>query len=624
MTTYYLFMHVILALIVSGAAAFHFERRRAPQGVYERGDRYRQRRYTPLIQPDLLLICIGALIVFLPLMGGRELALQFLRRTIPGLFLHITLYYALLLPLMIPLRRRVSAAACAALWMLPNLYYIFFNAMFCLDRPLWLIRLPLGHADGTRILAVWFVGAAAVLLWRIASHLRFRRAILRDSHDAPEEAQTLFDALLPEICNKKPGRLWSCRLTVSPHVRVPLTVGLFSWSAVVALPDRSYTAEELSLILRHELIHVQRRDSAAKFFLTFCTAACWWNPLMWLAMRRCAADLELCCDELVLLDAGLDTRKRYASLILSEAGDERGFTTCLSSSAESLRYRLKSILEPGRRNSGGLIAGLVLFLGTVTFGVAALGTNARPAGELLPRETIAAIDGCLQGGWNSTEYEDRDGAFGSYLRTLTVCDLSGEYLNRGDADDPWVRFRWETDEAVVFAELGEHWLTICGDGTYYLPDAPDWAYIERCLTSLPPGEAEPKMPSMMIWFFDDRRTTMIAADREIAVKRVNGEEQERKLWYDRDSEMSPIETTLDRCSLAFEPVTPVSFTVTAKNKQGEVIDTWTGDHIRQMENAVPLCEGVTHFEVDARFVYEDYAPAEIEYEMRFWFSVRRQ
>ena len=42
MTTYYLFMHVILALIVSGAAAFHFERRRAPQGVYERGDRYRQ------------------------------------------------------------------------------------------------------------------------------------------------------------------------------------------------------------------------------------------------------------------------------------------------------------------------------------------------------------------------------------------------------------------------------------------------------------------------------------------------------------------------------------------------------------------------------------------------------
>ena len=71
-------------------------------------------------------------------------------------------------------------------------------------------------------------------------------------------------------------------------------------------------------------------------------------------------------------------------------------------------------------------------------------------------------------------------------------------------------------------------------------------------------------------------------------------------------------------------MTPVSFTVTAKNKQGEVIDTWTGDHIRQMENAVPLCEGVTHFEVDARFVYEDYAPAEIEYEMRFWFSVRRQ
>ena len=45
--------------------------------------------------------------------------------------------------------------------------------------------------------------------------------------------------------------------------------------------------------------------------------------------------------ETVLLDADSSVKRQYAGLLLKTAGDERGFTTCLSASAGALRYRLK-------------------------------------------------------------------------------------------------------------------------------------------------------------------------------------------------------------------------------------------------------------------------------------------
>lgn len=72
----------------------------------------------------------------------------------------------------------------------------------------------------------------------------------------------------------------------APQLTTPLSIGLFQKTTCVALPARSYTPEELSLILRHEIIHLSRRDPASKFFMVFCTAMCWFNPLMWVAMRK--------------------------------------------------------------------------------------------------------------------------------------------------------------------------------------------------------------------------------------------------------------------------------------------------------------------------------------------------
>ena len=335
----------------------------------------KQRQYLSYPDPTLLPTILLILLLMLLLLNGWRSAGQFFLGLYVNLFFQISLYYVLLLLFLPLLRRCFQARTCAALWLLPTMLYCTVYSFMELPRPAWVIRLPEGWLPWLALL--WAAGFFAVLLGRTVSHLRFRREILRPARPAEDleawEVLRLWDRLHREA--GYPKRRY--RLVVSPAVRTPVSIGLFSWSIRVVLPRLDYSLEDLELILRHELVHIGRRDCSAKFFFTFCTALCWFNPLMWLAMGRSADDMERSCDETVLLDADDRKRRRYASLLLETAGDERGYTTCLSASASALRYRLKSVVHPGKRLGGGLLAGLLLFVLMMTSGYTAL---AYPAG----------------------------------------------------------------------------------------------------------------------------------------------------------------------------------------------------------------------------------------------------
>ena len=89
-------------------------------------------------------------------------------------------------------------------------------------------------------------------------------------------------------------------------------------------------------------------------------------------MERSAQDLELSCDETVVMGIGEEKRRRYAELLLTTAGDTRGFTTCLSASAQTLRYRLRNVIHPAKRSGGALLAGAAALVLTMTCGYTAL------------------------------------------------------------------------------------------------------------------------------------------------------------------------------------------------------------------------------------------------------------
>ncbi|MBR6574661.1 MAG: M56 family metallopeptidase [Clostridia bacterium] len=280
--------------------------------------------------------------------------------------------YCLLLLLLLPaLRRTISARACGRLWEIPAIvtFVILYlesiqNAAF-VRLPMVIFYVPEGVLKG--VFAVWFAGFVICLVWYLAAHIRFKKQLTECAREAEPTIQNLWREAIKAI-----GLNWNIPLYVTPAIHTPLVVGVRKRGMKAFLPDRSYTREELVMIFHHELRHVFRRDGEIKLMWMVIRSMLWFNPFARLAGQRAAEDLELSCDEFVLEGASDETRRRYAELLLDTAGDSRGFSTCLSASARTLRYRLKCAVKPGKRLPGALAVALaagllVMSVGTVSF-----------------------------------------------------------------------------------------------------------------------------------------------------------------------------------------------------------------------------------------------------------------
>ena len=477
-------LRMLSALIFSGILAFtafsKYDHEIGTEAFPEGTQRYQP--YLPSMLLPIMIVmmfCIGV-----PKAGFSQ-TLDFVASFCFGIFLTLSAYY-LILSLLLPLlRRRYSARGCAMLWIVPNYLYIMAQDFMSLPEPLVVIR-P-GNVIFRYLVLIWFAGFLAVLGWKIIEHLRFRRRILCDA--APITDPQVLEVWNQEILQsgiQKP----KFRLVSSAQVQTPLTIGCFRRTTCVVLPERIYSPDELALVLRHELIHICREDSTNKFFLVFCTAVCWFNPLMWIAMRRSAEDLELSCDESVLLDADDDTRRQYADLILSTTADERGFTTCLSASASALRYRLKQIIRPKKARSGALIVGLAFFLLCMSCGYVAISF-----------EETTGKDAIFQGSENyldnseyrisSIRYSDAQGAYlthctseaslREYLAAIPMSRLSGNYSFDANKSLIVILLGPDGGYGVTLSDSTVSILPLSGERSkkivYYVPSDIDWQHI---------------------------------------------------------------------------------------------------------------------------------------------------
>ena len=488
-------LRLVFGLLCGGVLTWvvwdHSERELAEQKL---GDTHERPRFLPFSGYYYLPLMMLAYPVLGVILGGAQMAAQLTLGLLMRVFLELGIYYVLLMAVMPWLRKWVSARVCAMLWLLPDWLYVFVGR---LDLPTDGKKLVL-HAPGTLVyvlLAVWAVGAVGVMVWKTGSHLAFRHRILKN-------AVPVTDKPTLHVWEIELERAWiwkyKWKLVRSAAVTTPLSIGLWNRTTRVVLPMRDYTQEELSLILRHEIIHISRSDPEAKLFLTFCTAMCWFNPLMWAAMRKSADDFELSCDESVLLDEPQPVRRQYAELLLQTAGDERGFTTCLSATAGALRYRLKNVMTPGKKRTGAILIGLTLFVLALCSGYVALAYDAQPGtqrifdGQDLSAVTIRSVDP-----WNDPRGKDGvctdEDALKAYLASLEL-ELYTETLDKYAAegqreltvmlDTPQGRLSVRLlDQAVHVVRLWEG--PDFHTDSYYLRIPTDWAYLDTLIAPVP-------------------------------------------------------------------------------------------------------------------------------------------
>ena len=378
----------VAALLAGGIAyAFHrewsYEQQVALTGCTSRNSSTRST--VVWLTPWSLPIVVAVLWLITLIYAGPAVGTAVLTEFSLQLMVLLTFYFTALLFLLPLLRRKISARACATLWLLTVfLYYNLTVWRMSYLPPLVVLRVPSGVVPS--LLGLWAAGFVAVVLWHMFSHFRFRRALLRDARPLEE----------PDVIN-----LWweeqrqvllkrHIPLLISPATTSPLTIGLFHSTMCLVLPERAYTLDQYRLIFRHELRHVQRRDVDTKCFYILCKALCWFNPLMWLAARRASADLELSCDEMVVYGADDQTRLEYASLLLESAGDDRGLSTCLSASASSLRHRLRGVVNPGEHTSGTKLLALMMAILVLCSGLVGVSGSYGTLGEvaLAPTHTV--------------------------------------------------------------------------------------------------------------------------------------------------------------------------------------------------------------------------------------------
>ncbi len=223
---------------------------------------------------------------------------------------------------------------------------------------------------------VWLAGVVVLAVWQTVAYLFERKRILRNA--VPMEISAVLQPLREELALRRTLRVLS-----SGAVTTPLALGLFR--PVLVLPDRAMTPAELEMVCRHELTHICRGDIAGKLLLEMAVLVHWYDPLVRLARRLAAQDMELACDEAVLSGKDAAYRAGYAESILRAAALQPGaakaqqplLSTGFSGGKRTLKQRFAAICSTAAKHPGRVVLIAVLCLALLAGGVVAV--SIRPA-----------------------------------------------------------------------------------------------------------------------------------------------------------------------------------------------------------------------------------------------------
>ncbi len=340
-----------------------------------------------LIQPTFLFWILLAMFGISCVFYGIKNGLIKFTAMAAELMIFLSIYYVLLLLFLPLLRKIVSARACAILWLIPAfLSWQVHMLIRTLPIPKFTILIPRNALFLVSL--VWLAGALLAGGYYFISNLLFVSSVKKNTvEETDEEILSVWEKMRERLEYKRPTRL------LRGDVSTPFSMGQTKFTRCTILPNRTYTQGELSMILSHELHHLERCDVNTKVFLCLCNAICWFNPLVWVATKRAAEDLERSCDEIVTENMDEEERRRYAELLLTFVAPQRGFTTCLSAAAGTLRYRLKSVMEQKKRLLGTLLLSAVLFVSVICFGNVAISVESGTFKEMLSKydATIGSI-----------------------------------------------------------------------------------------------------------------------------------------------------------------------------------------------------------------------------------------
>ena len=170
---------------------------------------------------------------------------------------------------------------------------------------------PPARIDGTSVLvAIWALGALGIAA-RLGVGLARSWGVARRAAPTPRWAAAIARA------ERSTGL--RARVRVTHELDAPAVTGVLAPVVLVPRSSDEWSDERRYAVLLHELAHVRQHDCLAQIVAQLACAAQWFDPLVWMAVRRLRVERELAADDAVI--AAGARASSYAEDLLAIAGE---------------------------------------------------------------------------------------------------------------------------------------------------------------------------------------------------------------------------------------------------------------------------------------------------------------
>jgi len=182
---------------------------------------------------------------------------------------------------------------------------------------------PLASANPLQIVIpvlalIWLVGVVGLILYGIVSYVMLYRKV----------KGAIFVKENIKQCD---------------YIDTPFILGMIK--PIIYIPS-GMTEEQLIHVVAHENAHIKRRDYLWKPLGFLILSIHWFNPLVWVAYVLLCKDIEIACDEKVIVSQGADSAISYSQALLECSVNRRNIMMCpLAFGEVSVKARIKHVLN---------------------------------------------------------------------------------------------------------------------------------------------------------------------------------------------------------------------------------------------------------------------------------------
>lgn len=210
--------------------------------------------------------------------------------------------------------------------------------------------------------AVWIIGSSLVLLVSIGKSVLFWRITKRNSNLLEDTKILKIIASHKKTCNiKRSISVWTCSC-----ISMPMLIGVIR--PKILLPSNmpgELRDEYISTILLHEICHIKSNDILKNYAGMIGKSLHWFNPLVWVAIKKMKQDMEFSCDAhvLALTDKGCGIEYCESLLYAARFMKDKNVPQLAVRFCESkagLKNRVYRMVRPQKKSRPAMIIALLM------------------------------------------------------------------------------------------------------------------------------------------------------------------------------------------------------------------------------------------------------------------------